>query len=250
MSGIKAKVRASGCVAWMLLLGVCPAVAASERVSFSLALADSMTLGSFAAQPANPDSARVSEFTSQETNQETGESPEQADRCEVPPFGEKGCDWWSISASGMADDDDNRDFSLRLGYHNFIAEDFEFNAALTGWYHDQPNDNEFSGSFDIGFRYHFWVEEKRKDWTVYADIGIGLLLSSGEVPEGGTDVNFTPRAGVGLTMRLPDGFGGEAGGRLDLGVGWQHFSNASSAGSDRNPARDSIIVRAGVMFPF
>lgn len=178
------------------------------------------------------------------------EDPSAEDQGEIPLFGSKGSSWWSISAGGMADEDENRDYSLRFGYHRFIAEDFEVNAALTAWYHDQPNEDEYSGNFDVGFRYHFLVDEQDKDWTVYADIGIGVMLSSGEVPEGGTDFNFTPRAGLGLTMRLPDQFGGAAGGRLDLGVGWQHYSNASITGSDDNPARDSIQFRAGVMFPF
>jgi len=177
------------------------------------------------------------------------ESEATQDSKRVPKFGERHSHWWGVSASGMIDDNDNKDYSLRFSYHYFAAEDFEVNLALTGWFHDQPNDDEFSGSFDFGFRYHFLTGSDKR-WSVYADTGIGLLVSSGSVPEGGTDVNFTPRAGVGLTMRLPEGLGGEAGGRLDLGVGWQHYSNASTAGSDRNPARDSIIVRVGVMFPF
>lgn len=180
-------------------------------------------------------------------SQDESEAPTAQKR--IWDFGESGSHWWGLSTSGMADDDDNRDYSVRFSYHYFAAEDFEINLALTGWVHDQPNDDEFSGSFDLGFRYHFLTASDKR-WSVYADTGIGVMLSSGSVPEGGTDVNFTPRAGVGVTMRLPDGFGGEAGGRLDLGVGWQHFSNASSSGSDRNPARDSLFVRVGVMFPF
>jgi hypothetical protein len=33
-------------------------------------------------------------------------------------------------------------------------------------------------------------------------------------------------------------------------VGWHHISNASSAGSDDNPARDGVRVYLGVVFPF
>lgn len=149
----------------------------------------------------------------------------------------------------MVDDDDNTDYSARFGYHHFLAEDFEINLALTGWYHDQPGDDEQSLSFDLGFRYHFLSPEDKR-WTVYADLGIGFMLATGDVPDGGTSYNFTPRAGLGMTMRLPDQLGGNAGGRLDLGLGWQHYSNASTAGSDKNPARDSILFRAGVIFPF
>lgn len=165
-------------------------------------------------------------------------------------FGEKGSSWWSVSASGMVDDDaENKDYSLRFTYHRFLAEDFELNLALTGWFHDQQVDDESSGSFDLGFRYHF-LADRDSGWSVYADTGIGFMLSSGPVPEDGTDYNFTPRVGVGVTLELPDQLGGDSGARLDIGVGWQHYSNASTSGSDENPGRDSLFVRAGVIFPF
>lgn len=179
-----------------------------------------------------------------------GQATEPAEIPSVAPrFGDIGSEWWSISASGMADNDDNDDFSLRFSYHRFLAEDFEINLGLTGWFHDQPNNDELSGSFDLGFRYHFLAADDKR-WTTYADIGIGFMLSSGDVPEGGTDYNFTPRVALGTTLRLPDSLGGSVGARLDLSAGWQHYSNASTSGSDKNPARDSLFVRVGVIFPF
>jgi len=198
MNGIRVMIRARRRLAGAVLLGVIPTAAASDTTAFSLHLAGAMAYGSLPDQDTDSQTAADLGASAGAANAE-GQAPR-----EVPLFGKKGTDWWSISASGMADDDDNRDFSLRLGYHCFIADNFEISAALTGWYHDQPNDNEFSGSFDLGFRYHFLCDEQNKDWTVYADIGIG----------------------------------------------WQHYSNASITGSDDNPARDSFQVRAGVMFPF
>lgn len=245
MNDCRTSIRVSVWSAAAALIACCPAYAATSRPAFSLAMADSLALGAMANQPAP--STEQSVPTSADAQSEDQAPGTGRD---IPVFGAKGSEWWSVSASGMADDDDNRDYSVRLGYHHFIAEDFEINAAITGWYHDQPNENEYSGSFDLGFRYHFLCDEQNKDWTVYADVGIGVMLSSGEVPEGGTDFNFTPRVGLGMTMRLPDQFGGAAGGRLDLGAGWQHYSNASISGSDDNPARDSFQFRAGVMFPF
>lgn len=207
---------------------------ASPAPEFSLGLAGAMSLGSV---------------------QDRSEASADAADARVEPavsatFGTKGSTWWSVSASGMVDDDAaNKDYSLRFTYHRFLAEDFELNLALTGWFHDQDVDDEASGSFDLGFRYHF-LSDRDRGWSVYGDIGIGFMLSSGPVPEDGTDYNFTPRAGVGVTLELPDQLGGDIGARLDLGVGWQHYSNASTSGSDENPGRDSIYVRAGVIFPF
>ncbi|MFI4854900.1 MAG: acyloxyacyl hydrolase [Phycisphaerales bacterium JB065] len=208
-------------------------VHASESPSLSERLAGSMSLGAMQIE------ARDTE----------GDSSAGTDSAPPPVFGSEGSCWWGLSTSGMIDDDDNEDYSLRFTYHHFIADRFEYNLALTGWFHDQPMDDEFSGSFDLGFRYHFHVAEDRR-WTVYGDLGIGFMLSSGEVPQGGTDYNFTPRVAIGTTMLLPQNLGGDAGGRLDLTFGWQHYSNASTSGSDDNPARDSLFIRVGVIFPF
>lgn len=207
---------------------------ASGSPEFSLGLAGAMSLASVQ--------------DGSEASAEPADAPVQP--VASAQFGEKGSSWWSVSASGMVDDDaENKDYSLRFTYHRFLAEDFELNLALTGWFHDQQVDDESSGSFDLGFRYHFLADRDR-GWSVYADTGIGFMLSSGPVPEDGTDYNFTPRVGVGVTLELPDQLGGDSGARLDIGVGWQHYSNASTSGSDENPGRDSLFVRAGVIFPF
>lgn len=221
----------AGATALLVLSGSAFASASPE---FSLGLAGAMSLGSV--QDGSDASADGSDALIEPAVSAT--------------FGTKGSTWWSFSASGMVDDDAaNKDYSLRFAYHRFLAEDFELNLALTGWFHDQDVDDEASGSFDLGFRYHF-LSDRDRGWSVYGDIGIGFMLSSGPVPEDGTDYNFTPRAGVGVTLELPDQLGGDIGARLDLGVGWQHYSNASTSGSDENPGRDSIYVRAGVIFPF
>ena len=218
-------------------LALSTGASAFESREFSLGLAGAMAL------PAAQDGTPVTPGSDDQVE------PELATEV-VPGFGDKGSAWWSITGSGMVDDgSENKDFSLRLSYHNFLAKDFELNLALTGWYHDQPDTEEWSGSFDLGFRYHF-LNKREEGWSGYIDTGIGFMLSSDEVPEGGTDYNFTPRAGAGLTLRLPDNLGGDAGARLDIGVGWQHYSNASTSGSDDNPARDSVYLRAGVIFPF
>jgi len=214
------------------VLAPVPVVLASgPEESFSLGLAGAMALGAHA-QPA-------------ESEERTDHEPTR----EIPRFGAAGSSWLSLTAGVMFDNSDNIDYSLRLTYHQFLARDFEINLGLTGWFHDQPEENEASGSFDLGFRYHF-LNDTERGWSVYADTGIGLMLSSGNVPELGTSYNFTPRAGVGLTMLLPENLGGAVGARLDLGLGWQHYSNASTSSSRNNPARDSLIVRLGVIFPF
>ncbi len=123
------------------------------------------------------------------------------------------------------------------------------NGSLGVWGHYQDDSDEASGAFDFGARWHFVNRGRNYDdgsgMTVYAEMGIGMLFATGEVPDGGTSYDFTPRAGFGATWPIGDGQM-----RLDAGVRWQHFSNGSSAGSDDNPSRDAAMVYVGVIFPF
>jgi len=158
------------------------------------------------------------------------------------PFGADGTSWWSLGA-GAAFNGEATDVNAYAMTHFFIAEDFEFNLTFGGFYHDQDGEDAASGNFAIGFRWHFKSDPKQ---SCYFDFGIGLLGASGEVPDKGTEFNFTPRAGVGTTIKLSD----ESQARLDLGVRWHHISNANTSGGDDNPSRDSIMVYAGVSWPF
>ncbi len=183
--------------------------------------------------------------------------PEGADPLDAPlrlRFGQEGTHWWSVQA-GYARSISGNDLNARLVFHHFLADRFEINTSLGVWGHDQEGDNEASVNADVGFRWHFayggelgdpdaarWLP---KGWTVYADTGIGLMYATGDVPTGGTRYNFTPRAGLGLTIPL-----GETSPRLDLGLRWQHFSNASTSGSDDNPARDETMIYAGLIVRF
>ena len=62
------------------------------------------------------------------------------------------------------------------------------------------------------------------------------------MPENGSEFNFTPQAGFGLTYDI----GNEN--RLIFGIKWHHISNADLY--EDNPGRDSIMGYAGISFPF
>jgi hypothetical protein len=159
-------------------------------------------------------------------------------------FGRAGTDWLTVGG-GVAFSTSNTDYNATVAWHHFLADDLEFNLTLGGWYHDQEGDDAGSGSVSIGFRWHAFDDAEDDRWTAYIDAGIGLMGSSDEVPNGGSEVNFIPRAGVGMTYRL-----GNSANRLDFGVRWQHISNGSTFGADENPSRDSVMVYFGVTFPF
>lgn len=162
-------------------------------------------------------------------------------------FADKGWWGWSIGG-GVAFASDSTDYNAVLTFHHFLVDRFEINFGVGGWVYDQDEGDEALGvNPAFGFRWHFWMPEESSSraWSVYADIGIGMVFTDEEVPVDGTHYNFTPRAGVGATFQL-----GESSSRLDLGVRWAHVSNASSSGSDDNPSRDGVMIYAGVVFPF
>lgn len=123
----------------------------------------------------------------------------------------------------------------------FVAPKFELGFELGGWYFDQPGKNAEGISGSLAMKYHFWHSEKR-DITAFGELGIGVLVASRQVPAGGTNVDFLPRAGAGLTWEVAEGV------RLVGGVRWHHISNARIKGDSRNPSRDGLMGYVGVSF--
>ncbi|MEC9373887.1 MAG: acyloxyacyl hydrolase [Planctomycetota bacterium] len=131
-----------------------------------------------------------------------------------------------------------------VSFDTYLAEDFEFGIELGGWWINQDPDEAGALSAILNFRYHFLeVDHGGRDWSIYLDAGVGVMGATEEVPFEGSEFNFTPRAGVGASIRL-------GAGRLLTGVRWQHFSNARIFGADRNPSFDAVMIYAGFSIPF
>lgn len=159
-----------------------------------------------------------------------------------PRFGDAGSRWWTIG-TGVADNlIDSVDTNVHFAYTYFLAQDIEFTSELAGWHFNQPGENTFGVSAVMVFRWHF---VNTGAWTVYADTGVGFLVATDSVPDKGTSFDLMPRAGVGFTRQLT-----ENGARLQVGVRWHHASNARIFGDAKNPARDSAMLYAGIIFPF
>jgi hypothetical protein len=159
-------------------------------------------------------------------------------------FGDAGSRWIKLGG-GLASnfsEPNSSDTNLFAAYSYFLDKDIEFSAELGAWNYSQPGKDAtgFNGSMIL--RWHFINNGK---WTVYSDLGIGLLLATSPVPSEGTSFNFTPRAGVGFTRQLT-----EEGVRLDMGVRWAHVSNARISGAVDNPSRDSALLYVAIIFPF
>lgn len=162
-------------------------------------------------------------------------------------FGDQGSRRWTILGGwghGLSDEERSKgdDFNLAGAVSWFIVKDVSIDAELGAWYHNQPGDDAASLNPSMVFRWHF---VNTGDWTVYADIGIGFLVATDDVPSTGTSFDFTPRAGVGVTRRLD-----ESDTRLVVGLRLAHFSNARILGDDDNPSRDDLMAYAGLSFPF
>ncbi len=160
-------------------------------------------------------------------------------------FGDAESMWFTLGG-GAANNGQDTDFNIfgSLGY--FIAQDVEFFGELGAWQYNQPGKDATGLNLSMVIRWHFLDTGK---WTMYGDIGIGVMVSTDPVPvrDGavGTDFNFTPRLGGGVTRQISDD-----GTRLELGLRWAHVSNGRISGNDNNPGRDSLMLYGGIIFPF
>ncbi|MFN7020300.1 MAG: acyloxyacyl hydrolase [Phycisphaerales bacterium] len=161
-------------------------------------------------------------------------------------FGRAGSWWWSIGSGVATDFGGDIDTNVHGILSTFIADDFEFGVEFAGWYFSQegPDTGGLSGSMIL--RWHFAGDDDRS-WTLFGDIGIGLLGAFDDAPDGGTGLNFLPRLGFGYTRALGDD---PCGPRLTLGARWHHISNARIEGEERNPARDALMGYFEIQFPF
>lgn len=165
-----------------------------------------------------------------------------ADKPARPTFGTPDSEWLTLSLGAADDFDESTDFSLSLAWTRFIVRDVELGVDVGAWYFDQEQDPALGLSATPFLRWHFINHET---WSVFTDVGIGLCVSSDDVPDDGTSFNFAPRAGFGATFRLaPDDS------RLETGIRWQHFSNARITGDAANPGRDEPMLYVGLIFPF
>lgn len=157
-------------------------------------------------------------------------------------FGKEGGQWWTVGASLSNDPRNNRDYGLYGAWTAFMVDNVEFTAQLNIRHFDQSGKDAQGINPVMLFRWHFY---NRGNWTMFTDVGIGLLFLNHSVPEGATRFNFTPRAGGGFTRELSDN-----GTRLIVGLTWAHVSNARILGDRNNESRDAPQIYAGIIFPF
>jgi Lipid A 3-O-deacylase (PagL) len=216
-------------------------VASTARSALSLttlAIASALASGSIETDSADRALDTVPATISMTPRQPANEPAKRA----ASRFGAEGSEWlWAGWA--IADDFESAvDQYAYFAWSTFLADDVELALEAGLWHFNQPGDNEGGLSGSLLFRWHFINKD---EWTVYAQIGIGAMGATGDVPDDGTSFNLMPRAGVGVTKQLD-----EAGVRLDVGLRWHHISNARINGDDDNPSRDGAMLYVGLIFPF
>jgi hypothetical protein len=163
------------------------------------------------------------------------------------PYGQPD-QWWIGLGGGIAygqtEGDGAIDGRLTLSTSVFLVENLEFIMDWSLWGYAQDGSDTVGASWSFLFRIHFPFDDDNRT-TFFLDGGVGAMISADEVPETGTNLNFLPQLGLGLSHQLGDGPA-----RLVGGVRWHHISNARIDGEDRNPSRDGAMLYLAYTFPF
>jgi len=163
------------------------------------------------------------------------------DSATIATFGAEGSMRWGLLGGWGIDvkSDSNNEIAFGATWQYFIVDGFAFTPELKLWGFFQEGEDAFGGSLDFLFAWHFVM---RDTWSVFVDGGVGILGTTANVPTGGSEFNFTPQAGVGVTFDIGNN------NRWVVGVRWHHISNAGLY--SENPGRDSVYVYTGINFPF
>ncbi len=154
-------------------------------------------------------------------------------------FGAEGSWRWQL-LGGFADDFDaaqQLDFGASLSW--FFVDDLSIDFQVEGDYIQQPVKNAWGIGGTLLLRWHAITADT---WSIYGDLGSGILGTTVNTPAGGTSFNFTPQAGGGVSFEIaPDV-------RLMVGARWYHISNANTG--DSNPGRNSLMGYVMISLPF
>lgn len=173
--------------------------------------------------------------TDPQPTEPAGTQPAERER-----FGTTGQRYWYVQGgSAISFDNDDDGFAgmglAGVGLTEFVGNGHSINAELNGLGFLQPGTDALGINLTVLSRWHFLRQE---DWSLYVDGGAGVMATTSEVPATGSQINFTPQAGIGATFRMRDED------QLMVGLRWHHISNGNLYES--NPGRDSILLYLGL----
>jgi hypothetical protein len=121
-------------------------------------------------------------------------------------------------------------------YSYYFSDAVSVGAELAGYYVDQPKEDTAILGAGVLLRWHFLQADR---YTLFVDGGFAVSIAEEEVPEGGTHFNYTPKGGVGATLRLRDDL------HFIGGARFFHLSNANLHGRENNPSQDGVQYYVG-----
>lgn len=195
----------------------------------------------FRIEPAAGDPAVLGSLVPQSAHEAQPESaaPAPTEHDAVWSFGEANTSAFEVSIAAASDFNDVTLGILDAGVQWFVADEISVGLFAEAIYASQNPENALGGGGGVLLRWHFVREER---FTLFVDLGCGLLATDNELPSGGTELNFTPRADFGATFAL------DARTHLIARLGWFHVSNAQTG--EGNPGIDAASVGLGISFGF
>jgi hypothetical protein len=131
--------------------------------------------------------------------------------------------------------------SQTFGIGYYYANACSLNLELTTCFIHESGPLTYGYGANLILRQHLI---RRKNWSLFADVGPGFLEAGQRVPPAGTSFNLTFRTGLGITQKMTEHLNLIGGGR------YYHLSNAEMAGRDRNPSLNGIEAYFGLLWNF
>jgi hypothetical protein len=158
-----------------------------------------------------------------------------------PRFG--AANTWRLNVFGgggqKPDGDDETMLRGGVGFSYFFIDNLSWEIELSALHFEQHGPDADAGNAALLLRWHLLSDV---NWSLFVEMGAGIMLSTEDIPPGGSAFNFTPQAGGGFTVELHEDV------RLHVGARMHHVSNGSLY--DGNPGLDSWLVYLGVSVPF
>ncbi len=172
---------------------------------------------------------------------ETPTPPVTPETATTPParFGAEGSWRWQLIGAAASDLDDAEQAEFGASLSWFFVDDLSIDFQIEGDYISQPVQNAWGGGATLLFRWHFINTDT---WSIYGDMGTGVIGTTVNTPSGGTSFNFTPQAGGGFSYEISRDV------RLMVGARWYHISNANTG--ETNPIRNSLMGYVMISLPF
>jgi hypothetical protein len=162
-----------------------------------------------------------------------------------------GYDWYLSFAGGAGHNfKKDTDYTLAATFSTFVADNIELGIEPGLWYFAQKGKDTEGVSLSFVARYHWFPTasgntSRARDWSLFGELGIGVLYAFADTPVGGSHLNFLPRVGGGVTVPIDN-----SGTRLFISARWHHVSNARISGNNGNPSRNGVLFTVGVEMPW